>query len=177
MTLVPPAPVTHPLTDPTDPAPDVAPVPDPLGTPDQGPEPEPEPEREPAQEPELEPAPEPAHDPEPGPSPEGGPRVRPVPVAPPAGARGDADDRPPRPSGIPPRVGTVAVPEPSRAARTRRRGVPSVRAVRLTDEPAVLPDRPATAPAAVTPVPLPLPRPVTPAEPTSTESRTEEPQP
>ncbi|WP_030552018.1 hypothetical protein [Streptomyces exfoliatus] len=169
MTLVPPAPVPHPLTDPTDETTDVTPVPDLIANLDPGPEPEPA--QEPAQEQ------EPTQEPDQAPEPQSGPRVRPVPLTPPAGSRGDAEDRPPRPSGIPPRVGTVTVPEPSRAAQARRRGVPSVRAVRLTDEPPVLPDRPATAPAAVTPVPLPLPRTVTPAEQTPTESRTEEPQP
>ncbi|MEV4942784.1 hypothetical protein [Streptomyces zaomyceticus] len=111
-----------------------------------------------------------------------GPRVRPVRVDPPAGAsRGDGADRPPPTPGTRPRFGVVAVPEPSRTAAARRGGVPSVRAVRLTDEPATRADRPtdrtAAAPAAVTPVPLPVPRPATPAVPTSTESRTEEPQP
>ncbi|MFG2840658.1 hypothetical protein ACGFYE_37290 [Streptomyces zaomyceticus] len=113
-----------------------------------------------------------------------GPRVRPVRVDPPAGgSRGDGADRPPPAPGTPPRFGVVAVPEPSRTAAARRGGVPSVRAVRLTDEPATRPDRPtdrtAAAPAAVTPVPLPVPvpRPATPAVPTPTESRTEEPQP
>ncbi|MFD8646209.1 hypothetical protein ACFV14_38590 [Streptomyces zaomyceticus] len=113
-----------------------------------------------------------------------GPRVRPVRVDPPSGgSRGDGADRPPPAPGTPPRFGVVAVPEPSRTAAARRGGVPSVRAVRLTDEPATRPDRPtdrtAAAPAAVTPVPLPVPvpRPATPAVPTPTESRTEEPQP
>ena len=115
-----------------------------------------------------------------------GPRVRPVRVDPPGGAsRGDGADRPPPAPGTPPRFGVVAVPEPSRTAAARRRGgVPSVRAVRLNDEPATRPDRRVdrptdrpVAPAAVTPVPLPVPRPATPVVPTSTESRTEEPQP
>ncbi|MGW4749975.1 hypothetical protein ACWEPR_34800 [Streptomyces sp. NPDC004290] len=76
-----------------------------------------------------------------------------------------------------PRLGTVAIPEPSRVPPARRRDLPAVRAVRLTDGPPVPADRPgpAAAPAAVTPVPLPLSRPAPRAVPT--ESRTEEPQP
>ncbi|MFD3536367.1 hypothetical protein [Streptomyces sp. NPDC058664] len=101
--------------------------------------------------------------------------MRPVHVDPPTGARGDAEDRPPRPSGTRPRFGVVAVPEPSRTASARRQDAPSVRAVRLTEAPPAPTDRPATA--AVTPVPLPVPRPAIPAVPTPTESRTEEPQP
>ncbi|MER5206886.1 hypothetical protein [Streptomyces sp. NPDC002825] len=68
-----------------------------------------------------------------------------------------------------PRFGTVSVPEPSRTPPARRRDLPSVRAVRLTDAPPAPADR--RGPAAVTPVPLPVPRAV------PTESRTEEPQP
>ncbi|MFC8955577.1 hypothetical protein ACFT8P_23570 [Streptomyces sp. NPDC057101] len=122
----------------------------------------------------------------PPPAPSGrapGPRVRPVRVDPPAGARADAEDGTPRGTGRRPRFGVVAVPEPSRAASARRRSVPSVRAVRLTDEPATPADRSTTTAAAVTPVPLPVPRPATPAvptptpTPTATESPTEEPQP
>ncbi|MGW1122589.1 hypothetical protein ACWD5B_36680 [Streptomyces tanashiensis] len=65
---------------------------------------------------------------------------------------------------------------PSRAQQARRGDMPSVRAVRLTDEPPAPVDRSgAAAPAAVTPVPLPVPRPAPRAVPT--ESRTEEPQP
>ncbi|KOX15801.1 hypothetical protein ADL06_34360, partial [Streptomyces sp. NRRL F-6491] len=78
--------------------------------------------------------------------------------------------RPPRTR---PRLGTVPpAPGPSRAGAARRRGdVPSVRAVRLTDEPPAPAERTAP-PAAVTPVPLPVPRPAVP-----TENRPEEPQP
>ncbi|MFE0645092.1 hypothetical protein ACFW2Y_26285 [Streptomyces sp. NPDC058877] len=74
-----------------------------------------------------------------------------------------------------PRFGTVSVPEPSRTPPARRRDVPSVRVVRLTDEPPAGRPGPTGTPAAVTPVPLPVPRPVPRAVPT--ESRTEEPQP
>ncbi|MER7534100.1 hypothetical protein ABTX77_04820 [Streptomyces sp. NPDC097704] len=64
------------------------------------------------------------------------------------------------------------MPEPVRTPPARRRGLPAVRAVRLTDEPPAPVDRPTAAgAAAVTPVPLPVPRAV------PTESRTEEPQP
>ncbi|MGW1513945.1 hypothetical protein [Streptomyces sp. NPDC002394] len=102
------------------------------------------------------------------------PRLRAVPVAPPAGARGDGESLPRREADAPPtagrpRFGTVSVPEPARTPPARRRDLPAVRAVRLTDEPSAPAERPA--PAAVTPVPLPVPRAV------PTESRTEEPQP
>ncbi|MEU2236344.1 hypothetical protein [Streptomyces vietnamensis] len=102
------------------------------------------------------------------------PRLRAVPVAPPAGARGDHESPPRREADAPPaagrpRFGTVSVPEPARIPPARRRDLPAVRAVRLTDEPPAPADRPG--PAAVTPVPLPVPRAV------PTESRTEEPQP
>ncbi|MFF5392767.1 hypothetical protein ACFY5H_31240 [Streptomyces sp. NPDC013012] len=75
-----------------------------------------------------------------------------------------------------PRLGTVPLGSgPSRSGAARRRGdVPSVRAVRLTDEPPAPAER-APAPAAVTPVPLPLSRPAVRAVPT--ENRPEEPQP
>ncbi|WP_329624584.1 hypothetical protein OG357_32965 [Streptomyces sp. NBC_01255] len=138
------------------------------------------------QQPEQDPQPEP--EPEPGPvSPavdragaEAGPRVRAVRVDRPAGARGQAGAEPRTEPGTKPRLGAVPAPEPSRAdAASRRRSVPTVRAVRLTAEPAAPARRPAPAPAAVTPVPLPLPvpppRPVTDDVPP--ESRTEEPQP
>ncbi|WP_369143075.1 hypothetical protein [Streptomyces sp. R44] len=104
------------------------------------------------------------------------PPQRAVPVEPPTGARA-GDESLPRPEGDAPtagrpRFGTVSVPEPVRTPPARRRDLPAVRAVRLTDEPPTPVARPGTAgSAAVTPVPLPLPRAV------PTESRTEEPQP
>lgn len=154
--------------------------------PEQDPQPEPETEPEPAPQPEPETEPDPQH--EPGPvsaaadraGVEAGPRVRAVRVDRPAGARGQAGAEHRNEPGTKPRLGAVPAPEPSRAdAASRRRSVPTVRAVRLTTEPAAPSRRPAPAPAAVTPVPLPLPvpqpRPVTDDVPP--ESRTEEPQP
>ncbi|MEU4082261.1 hypothetical protein DEJ45_30460 [Streptomyces venezuelae] len=204
MTIVPPAPPT-PATLLVDNA-----------TTDPEPTPRPEPETQPAPEPMPAPEPQPGaelpREPEPGPpgaqerddreagtrrgaaAAGTGPRLSPVRVDPPGGPSADREDgggREPGP-GAPPRLGVVAVPGPSRAAAARRRGLPSVRAVRLDTEP---PTRPAGVPAggpadhpeapaataAVTPVPLPLPRPAAPAVPTPppppTESRTEEPQP
>ncbi|MFF3840402.1 hypothetical protein [Streptomyces sp. NPDC001930] len=138
---------------------------------------------------ELVPTPEPA--PEPAPEPVGptsmptptpGPRLRHVRIDPPAGARGETDDPPPRVPGTPPRFGVVTVPQPSRPTSDRRSGTPSVRPVRLTGAAAAPVGLPGATerPAAVTPVPLPVPRPAGPsgpAVPPSTESRTEEPQP
>ncbi|KOG36508.1 MULTISPECIES: hypothetical protein [Streptomyces] len=111
-----------------------------------------------------EPAPEPTADRAPDPDPDPDPNTNPEPAQPDAA-------QPSR--GTRPRFGTVSMPS---RAPARRREMPSVRAVRLTDEPPAPVDRPAAAtPAAVTPVPLPVPRPGTGAVPT--ESRTEEPQP
>ncbi|MFI6422427.1 hypothetical protein ACIBG6_34145 [Streptomyces sp. NPDC050842] len=149
-----------------------------------------QPEQDPQPEPEQDPQPEPEPEPEPEPGPvrtaadragaEAGPRVRAVRVDRPAVARGQADAEHKNEPGTKPRLGAVPAPEPSRAdAASRRRSVPTVRAVRLTAEPAAPSRRPAPAPAAVTPVPLPLPvpppRPV--PDDVPPESRTEEPQP
>ncbi|MFE0704229.1 hypothetical protein [Streptomyces sp. NPDC058872] len=166
------------------------------------PEPESEPEPEPEPEPESEPEPEPealsgtggesANDAERESAARlvradqpHGPLLPAVAVESPAGSRSE-DQSPsrqvPGTSGAPapeaagrPRFGTVSVPEPSRTPPARRRDVPSVRAVRLTDGPPADRPVPTGTPAAVTPVPLPVPRPAPRAVPT--ESRTEEPQP
>ncbi|MFE1552654.1 hypothetical protein [Streptomyces sp. NPDC058718] len=107
---------------------------------------------------------------------EAGPRVRAVLVDRPGGPCGETGTEPRKEPGTKPRLGSVPAAEPSRAdAASRRRSVPTVRAVRLTAEPVTPARRPAPAQAAVTPVPLPLPRPVTDDVPP--ESRTEEPQP
>ncbi|MFI9123930.1 hypothetical protein ACIGW0_31835 [Streptomyces bikiniensis] len=158
MTLVPPAPATEPTapascTDGAGPAP--AAPPDQAGT--AVPEaavPAPRPEA-------TAPTPETATGPGPDPAPSRGA----APAAP--GAAQTPRTRP--------RFGTVPLAGPSRAGAARRRGdVPSVRAVRLTDEPPAPVER-AAAPAAVTPVPLPVPPPAVRAVPT--ENRPEEPQP
>ncbi|MFF0475459.1 hypothetical protein [Streptomyces sp. NPDC004284] len=160
--------------------PEREPVAEPESVPEQTAESAPEPQAETVREPAAEAAPEPAADlTEPHREaaeavqgdPAGLPRLRAVPVEPPTGSRGDDESTAgPAPAAAGrPRFGTVSVPEPSRVPPARRRDLPAVRAVRLTDEPPAPADRPA--PAAVTPVPLPVPRAV------PTESRTEEPQP
>ncbi|MFF7780604.1 hypothetical protein ACFZCG_40140, partial [Streptomyces tanashiensis] len=105
------------------------------------------------------------------------PAAVPTPPTPPAEPGVPAPAAAPEPAGglgTRPRFGTVAMP--SRTQQARRGDMPSVRAVRLTDEPPAPVDRTAAAAtAAVTPVPLPVPRPAPRAVPT--ESRTEEPQP
>ncbi|RSS52392.1 hypothetical protein [Streptomyces sp. WAC01280] len=143
------------------------------------PEQDAEPDPQPHSQPDPQPAPGQQPEPEPdrpgtgGPRTEAGPRVRAVLVDRPGGPRGETGAEPREP-GTKPRLGAVPAAEPSRAdAASRRRSVPTVRAVRLTAEPVAPARRPA--PAAVTPVPLPLPRPVTDDVPP--ESRTEEPQP
>ncbi|WP_314613914.1 hypothetical protein [Streptomyces stackebrandtii] len=137
-----------------------------------------DPQPDPGQHPEADGRPEPEPD-RPGTGgtrAEAGPRVRAVLVDRPGGPRGETGAEPPRDPGTKPRLGAVPAAEPSRAdAASRRRSVPTVRAVRLTAEPVTPTRRPAPAQAAVTPVPLPLPRPVTDDVPP--ESRTEEPQP
>ncbi|MFE2559334.1 hypothetical protein ACFXGT_25540 [Streptomyces sp. NPDC059352] len=146
------------------------------------PEPQFQPELQP--DPELQLQPEPDREPEPvlpaarPVRPDTGPRVRAVLVDPPAGARPELGAVPPKGPDTRPRLGAVPPVEPSRSdAAARRRSVPTVRAVRLTAEPAGPTRRPAPAPAAVTPVPLPLPLPRTVTRDEPTESRTEEPQP
>ncbi|MFI9212385.1 hypothetical protein ACIGW7_30220 [Streptomyces sp. NPDC053253] len=173
-------------TEPSTPAPTVAeptPADGPTGTtavpgprpetaaPEQDPEPDPQPQPAPGQQPE----PEPDRPGTGGLRAEAGPRVRAVLVDRPGGPRGETGAEPREP-GTKPRLGAVPAAEPSRSdAASRRRSVPTVRAVRLTAEPVAPARRPAPARAAVTPVPLPLPRPVTDDVPP--ESRTEEPQP
>ncbi|MFI9117497.1 hypothetical protein [Streptomyces venezuelae] len=206
MTIVPPAPPT-PATLLVDNA-TTDPEPTPRPEPESQPAPEPQPGAEVPREPEADPGSSGAQ--ERGDRAAGtrrgaaaagtGPRLSPVHVDPPGGPSADREDggRPAPGPGAPPRLGVVAVPGPSRAAAARRRGLPSVRAVRLDTEPPTRPadvpsggpaDHPeapaATAerPAAVTPVPLPLPLPrpaaavVPTPPPPPTESRTEEPQP
>ncbi|MFJ5830992.1 hypothetical protein [Streptomyces sp. NPDC093089] len=180
-----------------EPAPAAAPTPAVAPAPDQEPaavavvpEPAADPVRVPDHEPDRVPDHEPDADRTGAAEPSAGPRLRAVLVHPPTGVRGDGKATPPQASGAGdepataggarPRFGTV--PMPARAAQARRRDLPSVRAVRLTDEPPAPADRPAsTAAAAVTPVPLPLPRPGTgtgtSTEAVPNESRTEEPQP
>ncbi|MET7756746.1 hypothetical protein ABZT27_18900 [Streptomyces sp. NPDC005389] len=185
------------------PVPGPAAVPAPAGLPVPPPRP---PDTEPGQEQEQPsasaPAPEPAG---PAPAAPPGPRLRHVRIDPPAGARGETDDPPPRVPGTPPRFGVVAVPQRSRSTSDRRSGTPSVRPVRLADITAAPVGLPGAVerPASVTPVPLPVPHPdtpaapdapdtpaapvgtagpaapagpATPADPPPTESRTEEPQ-
>ncbi|MFE7583544.1 hypothetical protein ACFU5Y_18560 [Streptomyces gardneri] len=173
-----------------EPEPEQEPAPQPQPEPEPHAQPEPEQDAHPTPEPDPTPEPTPEPAPTPTPSPESeplrpatgrtapGPRVRAVLVDPPAGARGQSGAETPPEPGTRPRLGAVPATEPTRAdAASRRRSVPTVRAVRLTAEPAAPSRRPAPAPAAVTPVPLPLPTPRPVTDDVPPESRTEEPQP